>query len=100
MSYLFKSNISVKKTHVSKFRQQGQGMSEYLIIVALIAVAAIGVVGYMGDTVSNQMAGMAKEIAGESGTSDQTAASKAAKQASATAGKHKTMANYASDNGQ
>jgi hypothetical protein len=33
---------------VGKIRQAGQGMSEYLIIVALIAVAAIGVVGFIG----------------------------------------------------
>ena len=79
-------------------RQAGQGISEYLIIVALIAVASIGVVGLMGDTVNNQMASMAMEISGQSGA---TAASKAKAQATASqnkAGKSKTLANFSTDN--
>ena len=44
-----------------QFRQQaGQGMTEYIIIVALIAVAAIGVYSYFGGTIRSQTAGMAK----------------------------------------
>jgi len=34
-------------------RQFGQGMTEYIIIVALIAVAAIGVYRLFGDTLRN-----------------------------------------------
>ena len=78
--------------------QLGQGITEYLIIVALIAVASIGVVSFMGSTVSNQMASMAMEISGQSGAG---AAAKARKQAIAAeknAGKQKTLANYATDN--
>jgi Flp pilus assembly pilin Flp len=44
--------------------QAGQGMMEYIIIVALIAIAAIGVYSAFGKTVRNQTAGMAKEISG------------------------------------
>jgi Flp pilus assembly pilin Flp len=95
MSCLRKLSIVKKKS-----RQFGQGMSEYLIIVALIAVAAIGVVGFMGDTISNQMAAMAKEIAGEKGDSETILASTQAKAAATTAKKHKDLANYAKDNGQ
>ncbi|PHV07897.1 pilus assembly protein [Janthinobacterium sp. BJB412] len=46
-------------------RQEGQGMMEYVIIVALIAVAAIGIYSAFGQTVRNQTAGMAKEVSGK-----------------------------------
>ena len=49
-------------------RMRGQGMTEYLIIVALIAVAAIGVYGLFGSTVRNQVASMAAELGGQNGT--------------------------------
>lgn len=37
---------------------------EYIIVVALIAIAAIGVYAAFGQTVRNQNAGLAKELAG------------------------------------
>jgi len=43
---------------------RGQGMSEYLIIVALIAVAGIAVMGLFGNAARNQVAGLANEIGG------------------------------------
>jgi len=43
---------------------RGQGMTEYIIIVALIAVAAIGVYNLFGATVRNQTAGMAAALGG------------------------------------
>lgn len=46
-------------------RQAGQGMMEYVIIVALIAVAAIGIYSAFGKTVRNQTAGMALEVSGQ-----------------------------------
>lgn len=65
--------------------QRGQGMMEYIIIVALIAVAAIGTYSMFGKTIRNQTAGMAKEIAGQNasgnleaaGASSQTATTRA-----------------------
>ena len=45
-------------------KQRGQGMTEYIIIVALIAVAAIAVYQLFGATVRNQTAGVAMEVAG------------------------------------
>ena len=41
---------------------RGQGMSEYLIIVGLIAVAGIAVMGLFGGAVRNQLGGMAAEL--------------------------------------
>ena len=38
-----------------KLKQLGQGMSEYIIIVALIAIAAIAIYGLFGDTIRGQM---------------------------------------------
>ncbi len=46
-------------------RQLGQGMTEYIIIVALIAIAAITVYGLFGDTVREQMGIMTEELAGK-----------------------------------
>ena len=54
--------------HSFKHRITGQGMTEYLIIVALIAVAAIGVYGLFGSAVRNQVASMAAEIGGQDGS--------------------------------
>ncbi|MDB5727415.1 MAG: hypothetical protein JWR25_1901 [Noviherbaspirillum sp.] len=45
--------------------QKGQGMTEYIIIVALIAVAAIAVYQFFGQTVRSQMAGIALEVSGQ-----------------------------------
>jgi len=45
-------------------RQKGQGMTEYIIIVALIAIAAIGVYTAFGKTVRGQMAATAQALAG------------------------------------
>jgi len=37
-------------------KQAGQGLSEYLVIVGLIAVASIAAVGFLGGTVRSQVA--------------------------------------------
>lgn len=81
-------------------RQRGQGMSEYLIIVALIAVAAIGVVGFFGESISNQIAAMSQEIAGQDGSDEVGIAIDRANSASSTARTDKTLANYAERNGK
>lgn len=55
-------------------KQRGQGMTEYIIIVALIAIAAIGIFGKFGDVVSNQMAAATNELAGQDAQQEQDAA--------------------------
>ena len=50
----------------SRIKQTGQGMTEYIIIVALIAVAAIAVYQFFGQTVRSQMSGIALEVSGKS----------------------------------
>ncbi|MBI2970345.1 MAG: hypothetical protein HYY36_06340 [Gammaproteobacteria bacterium] len=49
-------------------RQLGQGMTEYIIIVALIAIAAIAVYQIFGDVVRSQVGSMSQELAGQDGT--------------------------------
>jgi type IV pilus assembly protein PilA len=65
----------------SSTRQRGQGMTEYITIVALIAVAAIAVYQLFGATVRNQTAAIAMEVAGKKGTPAIDQAATAAQQA-------------------
>jgi Flp pilus assembly pilin Flp len=48
----------------NKKKQLGQGMTEYIIIVALIAVAAISVYNLFGQTVRTQVGDLAAELGG------------------------------------
>ena len=54
----------MKKFAFQRGRQLGQGMTEYIIIVALIAVAAIGVYQAFGDIIRGQTSVAASTIAG------------------------------------
>ena len=51
-----------------KIRQRGQGMTEYIIIVALVAVAAIAVYEAFGDVIRGQTAVAAAALAGRNDT--------------------------------
>lgn len=70
---------------VSRAQQAGQGMTEYIIIVALVAVAAIAVYQYLGQVLRAQTAAVAKELAGEDGTQQSRAAQSAAQSAASEA---------------
>ena len=48
-----------------KKKTRGQGMTEYIIIVALIAIAAIGVITLFGDNIRKLFGGSADALAGE-----------------------------------
>lgn len=74
-------------------RQLGQGMTEYIIIVALIAIAAIAVYQIFGDVVRSQVGSMAEELAGQDGTGLNQQA--VARGTAATAGAEtKTLADF------
>jgi len=77
-------------------KQAGQGMTEYIIIVALIAVAAIGVYSYFGQTLRQQTAGMAAEMAGKDSTDSVSKAGVAAGKASTSAESTKSLGSYGS----
>lgn len=70
---------------LSRMRQHGQGMTEYIIIVALIVVAAIGVYSFFGQTVREQPAGTAKELSGQKPTGEPAGAKSTAGKASTDA---------------
>lgn len=86
-------NVSSK---LARKYQLGQGMTEYIIIVALIAVAAIGVYSYFGQTLRSQTAGIASEIAGQDSAANITKAQTSAGKAGDTAEKTKSLGSYGS----
>ena len=59
---------TVSKPMLLAQRQLGQGMAEYIIIVALIAVAAIGVFEHLGGVIHQQGAAIAVELSGGTGS--------------------------------
>jgi Flp pilus assembly pilin Flp len=77
-----------------KQRQLGQGMTEYIIIVALIAVAAIGTYGYFGQSMRNQVSALATEISGQDSGTQITAAQTAATAATVEANQEYNLGNY------
>ncbi|MBC7699447.1 hypothetical protein [Aquabacterium sp.] len=82
----------------SNLQQRGQGMTEYIVIVALIAVAAIATYQFFGQTIRSQTAGIAQELSGHSSTVARTAAGTAATAAQTEGGATKGMATYNNDN--
>ena len=78
----------------------GQGMTEYIIIVALIAVAAIAVYQLFGKTVRSQTAGIAQEVAGQDGSTAIAEAGKAASAASTAASQDTTLSTYGNQKGK
>lgn len=60
---------------VSRKRVTGQGMTEYIIIVALIALGSVVAVGFFGNAVKAQFVAMAAELTGGEGGDALTAVS-------------------------
>lgn len=87
-----------KTSFNSRIRERGQGMTEYIIIVGVIAIAAISVFGLFGDTVENQIAGMAEELSGGNGATAQGQATTAAAAATADAVTTNNLNNYTGNN--
>ena len=75
-------------------RQAGQGMTEYIIIVGLIAVAAIGIYTLFGQTIRNQTAGLALEVSGQDAAGAISNAQGNASTASTNANQRKGLDNY------
>lgn len=72
--------------------EKGQGMTEYIIIVALIAIAAIGVVTIFGDNIRDLFAGATNALAGE------TQVKVGTEKARVSHTKSKTLKTFAEDN--
>ncbi|AMP05141.1 Flp family type IVb pilin [Collimonas pratensis] len=91
------SNLSSGHSKTAS-RQRGQGMSEYIIIVALIAVVSIGVFAAFGSTIRHQVAGMAQEMSGNDSKAEIANAKTSADLATTKAATQRTMKDYGSDN--
>lgn len=84
----------MKLFNSSKKRMLGQGMTEYIIIVALIAIAAIGVFAAFGDVVKNQVGAMAQELSGTTGAAGTAKATAAGTSAESKAGKKNDLKSF------
>ena len=70
--------------------RRGQGLTEYIIIVALVAVAGIGVVNIFGNQLRNQFHTIVKAMAGSQTTSVESLADRAGSEAN-----RKNLSTYA-----
>lgn len=84
--------------HPSRLRQRGQGMTEYIIIVALVAIAAIAAFTFFGGAMRSQLGGVAKELAGEDGGQSRQQAGQKADSVVAEGANERGMADYEADN--
>ena len=80
----------MKKTR----KQFGQGMTEYIIIVALIAIAAIATYSIFGKGIRSQVGNMTKEITGGEAADVSGVGGEAATEAA----KKKSLSNYGAGN--
>lgn len=79
------------KTHR---KQAGQGMTEYIIIVALIALSAIAAFSYFGKSIRGQTAQMAMQVSGQNNNDGIAASQAAADQAQAEAAADSGLGDY------
>ncbi len=73
--------------------ESGQGMTEYIIIVALIAIAAIGVVSLFGDNIRKLFGASADALAGDDDRTVQTDSSLGGKYEG-----HKGLSDFSNNN--
>lgn len=71
-------------------KSRGQGMTEYIIIVALIAIAAVGVVTLFGNNIRKLFGASANVLAGKDAKNDSSKSS--------TKLTKKNMANFGENN--
>lgn len=74
--------------------QRGQGMTEYIIVVALVAIAAIGVYTAFGKTVRGQMAVTAQALAGNGTDEARAESNEAGDDAQSQAGRNVQLDNF------
>lgn len=75
-------------------RQRGQGMTEYIIIVVMIAICAIAAFSAFGGTLRGQIAGASKELSGQDSTQSVARAKNEANRAQTQADKTRKMDDY------
>ncbi|MEE2022994.1 MULTISPECIES: hypothetical protein [Alkalimonas] len=79
---------------INNLRAKGQGITEYAIIVALVAVSALTAFSYFGGTQRNQVAGLSQEVAGQSSEAAISRARRDADRATIAAAKPGGMGHY------
>lgn len=89
--------ILIKNKSTSK-NVFGQGMTEYIIIVALVAVAAIGAFKMFGQTAQHQIAGLATELSGGNGSDSIQTSQDRAGDAVSEAERNRSLGNYSGGN--
>jgi Flp pilus assembly pilin Flp len=70
--------------------RKGQGLTEYIIVVALVAVAGIGIVNIFGNQLRNQFLTIVKAMSGSETATVQSLAGKAGTEAN-----QKNLSTYA-----
>lgn len=70
--------------------RKGQGLTEYIIITALVAVAAIGIVNIFGNQLRNQFHTIVSAMSGKTDAKVTSLAGKSTKEAN-----QKNLSNYA-----
>jgi len=70
--------------------RRGQGLTEYIIVVALVAVAGIGIVNIFGNQLRNQFHTVVKAMAGSETRTVESLADRAGKEAN-----QKNLSTYA-----
>ncbi|GAA4014520.1 hypothetical protein [Actimicrobium antarcticum] len=78
-------------------KNSGQGMTEYIVIVALVAIAAIAVYQFFGQTIRSQTSGIALELAGKKSDGAITQAGVAADATTAETTTKKGLSAYSND---
>lgn len=86
--------MAFNRTFSSARKIRGQGMTEYIIIVALIAIASIGVYSAFGNVVKGQTGAMAAELGGQSGEGSAKASANEAKNAANLGKERHTLGNF------
>ena len=82
------------KTQLKQRNARGQGMTEYIIITALIAIAAIGVVTLFGDNIRQIFGASADALSGQTNVTPGT------RQAKDQVKGHKTLQDFSNNNEQ
>ena len=100
-----KSTISINTTsqtsRKSPRRIRGQGMTEYIIVVALVGLAAVVAVGFFGDAIQGQFGAMGGALSGDAGAfaDGVKASNEAGKAATTEAGTSNTLGDYGTNAG-
>ncbi|MCH4293084.1 pilus assembly protein [Shewanella sp. 3B26] len=79
---------------MKKRKIMGMAATEYVLVLALVAIAAIGVYSFFGKTLRNQVAGLASELSGQDAQQNIQNAKSAADNGETVANKDYNLGNY------